>query len=534
MDLNILHQIDEDLESSEVSSLKFLCLDHIPKKKQQTIKDAKDLFLRLKDKGLMDSDDSFIIAELLYLIKRFKLLALLGKSKQEVEETLRTPGKSRICSYRKMLFELSEDVTDADLKDIKFFLIQKLPRCKLEDSATFLDVLIEMEKQDILGEDNLEVLEEICQKISKDLEENIEEFKRSKEEYITKLTGMPGAPLPLPGEAQLCSVACLRSECLNISGKTESQCSPGSVCKKEMYDMSHKPRGYCIIINNKHFKLARQREPPRILKDREGTDIDAEMYDMSHKPRGYCIIINNKHFKLARQREPPRILKDREGTDIDAESLQKVFKELHFEVIQHDDLNSSQLYEVMGVYQKKDHSNRDAFICCILSHGVKGAVEAVDGCPVPIRDLTSFFTSRKCPSLIGKPKIFFIQACQGSLMQKGAEIQADGENQYTQQYETDAEIMQPNTIPDDSDFLLGMATVEDYLSFRSVYQGSFYIQALCRNLGQGCRSLSSRNKDILTILTAVNREVSQGNYANAKQMPEPRYTLTKRLVFPIS
>ncbi|XP_066544407.1 caspase-8 [Amia ocellicauda] len=494
MDLNILHQIDEDLESSEVSSLKFLCLDHIPKKKQQTIKDAKDLFLRLKDKGLMDSDDSFIIAELLYLIKRFKLLALLGKSKQEVEETLKTPGKSRICSYRKMLFELSEDVTDADLKDIKFFLIQKLPRCKLEDSATFLDVLIEMEKQDILGEDNLEVLEEICQKISKDLEENIEEFKRSKE----------GESIGEPADMEAA---------FGDSGPPRTPQNPE--------DRSE--NGQSIANDDCGQTLSVDGRP--ITRDDE-----SEMYDMSHKPRGYCIIINNKHFKLARQREPPRILKDREGTDIDAESLQKVFKELHFEVIQHDDLNSSQLYEVMGVYQKRDHSNRDAFICCILSHGVKGAVEAVDGCPVPIRDLTSFFTSRKCPSLIGKPKIFFIQACQGSLMQKGAEIQADGENQYTQQYETDAEIMQPNTIPDDSDFLLGMATVEDYLSFRSVYQGSFYIQALCRNLGQGCR----RNKDILTILTAVNREVSQGNYANAKQMPEPRYTLTKRLVFPIS
>lgn len=53
----------------------------------------------------------------------------------------------------------------------------------------------------------------------------------------------------------------------------------------------------------------------------------------------------------------------------------------------------------------------------------------------------------------------------------------------------------------------------------------------------------SRGDDILTILTQVNRDVSQMDdryrdkksreYKQAKQMPEPKYTLTKRLVFTV-
>ncbi|KAJ3595158.1 hypothetical protein NHX12_004462 [Muraenolepis orangiensis] len=36
--------------------------------------------------------------------------------------------------------------------------------------------------------------------------------------------------------------------------------------------------------------------------------------------------------------------------------------------------------------------------------------------------------------------------------------------------------------------------------------------------------------DLLSTLTRVNREVSRGNYFMAKQMPQPMYTLTKKLV----
>lgn len=42
-----------------------------------------------------------------------------------------------------------------------------------------------------------------------------------------------------------------------------------------------------------------------------------------------------------------------------------------------------------------------------------------------------------------------------------------------------------------------------------------------------------RKEDILSILTKVNREVSLKRLRGRKQMPEPRYTLTKKLVLPM-
>lgn len=54
----------------------------------------------------------------------------------------------------------------------------------------------------------------------------------------------------------------------------------------------------------------------------------------------------------------------------------------------------------------------DAFILFIMSHGKRGRVYGVDGVSISIDEISAMFCGNNCPSLLGKPKIFFIQACQ--------------------------------------------------------------------------------------------------------------------------
>ncbi|MBN3270617.1 CASP8 protein, partial [Polyodon spathula] len=172
----------------------------------------------------------------------------------------------------------------------------------------------------------------------------------------------------------------------------------------------------------------------------------------------------------------------------------------------------------MERYRQQDHSNRDCFICCILSHGSKGAIASTDGRFFPIQKITSYFTGLKCPTLMKKPKVFFIQACQGVKCQQSVRVQGDcGGHEPEAELEPE-EDAGTDTIPNDSDFLLGMSTLENYVSFRNTSKGSSYIQALCKNLELLC----PRNCEILSILTTVNREVSEESHPGAKQMPEPR------------
>lgn len=61
----------------------------------------------------------------------------------------------------------------------------------------------------------------------------------------------------------------------------------------------------------------------------------------------------------------------------------------------------------------EDHSKYDCFVCCILSHGELDCVSGINGLTVKISKLMTNLQARSCPSLAGKPKLFFIQACQG-------------------------------------------------------------------------------------------------------------------------
>lgn len=175
MDPQIFHEIDENLTSGDVDQLKFLCLDFIPKRRLESVTDAKDLILRLDEQGLLE--DELLFPELLITIGRIDLLEILKKSKEEVERNLLQCDNSRkgVSAYRKMLLKISEDMTEENFRAAKFLL--DLPRAKLGRSTSFLDTLIEMEKQQRLGPDNLDELYRILEKCDKQLANMIERFR---------------------------------------------------------------------------------------------------------------------------------------------------------------------------------------------------------------------------------------------------------------------------------------------------------------------------------------------------------------------
>ncbi|XP_009980064.1 PREDICTED: caspase-8, partial [Tauraco erythrolophus] len=379
-----------------------------------------------------------------------------------------------------LLFQLSEDITEDELKSFKFLLGKELPKCRLNAKTTMLDVFIEMEKKGILGEDNLSVLKSLCAEINVSLLKKIEEYEINlfvEEEMLfpEEQRGSTGGP-----EAHA-----------RWPASSVAHDSPGSW--------------------------------------HESSQLEA--YKMTSQPRGVCLILNNHNFAKAREAVPePKKMKDRNGTDVDAAALRRIFSKLHFTIAEYRDLTAEEIRKTVNIYRCEDHTDKDCFVCCILSHGKKGIIYGVDGQEVPIQELTTAFTGQNCCSLAGKPKVFFVQACQGDACQKGVTIETDSGEQDSS-VETDARF-QLDCIPAEADFLLGMATLQDYVSYRSPRQGTWYIQALCQHLEYSC----PRGEDILTILTAVNQEVSRKSCKpnEDKQMPQPSFTLRKKLIFPVN
>ncbi|XP_015214949.2 caspase-8 [Lepisosteus oculatus] len=569
----MLLKIDQCLSREEAETMVFLCKDLL-EKDLSTITSASDLFTHLEQQGLLDSEDLFIVPELLFRTRHFSLLKKLKLTKTEVQDLL--PRKGKISNYRQLLYDLSENITSADLKSVKFLLQNTLPRCKLEDDTSILKLFLEMEKQDHLDKNNLETLEQVIQIISPNLIRKIAKYKTdielSREETgnstgsqkvvlrqrsmeihsCTQQAGVSGRSRPaslelgyeltkykIPSEETGSHNQAEQLSSLDFRGLSSVPSFTGSLESTDAHaeDLSSRMRRLSSSADS-GISLSSSVQNPRPsfasssvntnVESVPGDTVHLEVYEMNGEKRGYCLIINNYSFAESRNAtgHDQKPFFDRKGTMVDAKKLTEVFQWLGFVTECIDDCSQRKIVETLQRYQQRDHGAMDCFVCCILSHGLKGVVYGVDGRKILIKEMTRKFSGVMCPSLRGKPKLFFIQACQGTAEQLAAPIEADS---YDPDISTDAYVPK-NCIPDDSDFLIGMATVEDYASYRDKLQGTWYIQSLCENL----QLLVPRGEDLLSILTKVNMDVSKKSdkYGIKKQIPQPAYSLRKKLIFP--
>ncbi|CAG2254645.1 CASP8 [Mytilus edulis] len=154
----------------------------------------------------------------------------------------------------------------------------------------------------------------------------------------------------------------------------------------------------------------------------------------------------------------------------------------------------------------KDRRSRSVyvFVFFILSHGGPRMIYGVDGLPVQISKLTEEFTASSCKTLAGKPKVFFIQACQGKKRTAYSKasprclrvVRSDIVPMPPVQDEPLDDMMHPNP----SDFLLGFSTAPGYISYRDSRSGSFYIQSLCRQIQENVKGTCSLEFKLTYIL----------------------------------
>ncbi|KAJ8972474.1 hypothetical protein NQ314_000167 [Rhamnusium bicolor] len=232
----------------------------------------------------------------------------------------------------------------------------------------------------------------------------------------------------------------------------------------------------------------------------------ATHYKMDHRKRGLAFIFNHEVFECGG-------LKSRSGTNEDCKNLKECLMGLGFDVQVFKDLNYTDIeYHIKQV--------------AVLSHGEMGIVYAKDT-PYKPDYIWTVFTADKCPTLAGKPKIFFLQACQGDKLDGGINLRT----------ETDGEIHNTYRIPVQADFLIVYSTVKGYYSWRNTTKGSWFIQSLCEELKR-----KAHDHDLMTILTFVSQRVALDYESNVpdsitmhrqKQIPCVMSMLTRLIHFKI-
>jgi len=219
-------------------------------------------------------------------------------------------------------------------------------------------------------------------------------------------------------------------------------------------------------------------------------DINDEVehrYDMSSFPRGVCIIFNMHTFHASTDlQEYPRT-----GTHKDKQDVQDLFLRLGFVVYVFNNVTKDELITALRELSKI-HSALSCFTCFILSHGTDGHFFTSD----TLVKLTHTFTVLENPLWVGKPKLFFIQACQGDKYMDG--MQAEGLDQVDSPPDTPTVLL-----PTQSDFLFAYSTPSGYASWRNSKQGSWFVQDICKSFYK-----YSHRLDLLRILTRANDTVA--------------------------
>lgn len=271
------------------------------------------------------------------------------------------------------------------------------------------------------------------------------------------------------------------------------------------------------------LKEVYQRVPPAVTRK----ELLSDRYKMDYARRGKAVVINNKNFTAELEKKGYGV---RTGTDIDATKICSRLKMLGFEVERYHDASARQMRKVFQDAAMEDHTDADCFVGVILSHGETDVVYGTDG-PVELQDIFQHFKGHNCKTLVGKPKIFFIQACRGNQLDAGAALNVtDARSGY--EVDDGDEIR----IPNEADFLISYSTVPGYYSWRNSLNGSWYAQVLVDVLDQ-----YGTQMDLQKMLTQVNKLVAYGekfvsnttekSMHGMKQIPSFTSMLTKDLYF---
>ena len=178
-------------------------------------------------------------------------------------------------------------------------------------------------------------------------------------------------------------------------------------------------------------------------------------YEMnSDGNHGIALIMNNIEWQQDKKGKP--LLPNRDGAKQDGEALKISLEKIGYTVVLTKNLTgvgmTKELERVRDECISKGH---DSFICCILSHGGSHGIFGTDKNCIPVNDFSEILEPDKCPQLMHKPKIFFIQACRGT--EPSVPIDGAGDSK-----------MMPR-VPRGADFYLSYATDIGHVALRSRY-----------------------------------------------------------------
>lgn len=252
-----------------------------------------------------------------------------------------------------------------------------------------------------------------------------------------------------------------------------------------------------------------EREGWKVIKSTFWHADPIEDYKISSEERGTCLIINNVTFEND-------MFPKRKGSDMDAFRFKDIFKQLGFSVVSKRNLTSDKMKAVFKQVSARCINKHDSLIVILLSHGTESGIFGVDCLEVPMHDILTYFDNRNCKQMMGKPKVFIIQACRGHLADYGVRdtqaffSQPDSQSQpsqITQDISESSKIsrwfeVDKNYHPTRTDMVLCFSCHTGFVSTRNEEDGSWLGTSLAQHLQN-----EAWRKHLIEIFNMVSRDV---------------------------
>lgn len=173
------------------------------------------------------------------------------------------------------------------------------------------------------------------------------------------------------------------------------------------------------------------------------------------------------------------------------------------------------------------HRDCDSFVCVLVSRGDSQSMFGVDQTHAgfPLDQIRRMFMGDACPSLLGKPKLFFIQNYVVAEDQLEDLLEVDGPA--ANDLEPKARQPGPCTIHREADFLWSLCKADVSLLERPASSPSLYLQCLSQKLRK------ERRRPLLELHTELNNSMYDWNSrvsAKERYSISLQHTLRKKLI----
>uniref|UniRef100_A0A8C3WI15 CASP8 and FADD-like apoptosis regulator n=1 Tax=Catagonus wagneri TaxID=51154 RepID=A0A8C3WI15_9CETA len=478
MSAEVIHQVEEALDEDEKEMLLFLCRDIVADVVPLNVRDLLDI---LRERGKLSLVS---LAELLYRVRRFDLLKRILKTDRRTVEAHLLRHPHLISDYRVLLMEIGEGLDKSDVSSLIFLMRDHMGRSKMAKDKSFLDLVIELEKLNLVAPDHLDLLEKCLRNIHRiDLKTKIQKYKQSAQGAETNYVNALQASLP------------------NLSIKDPSY---------NLRLQNGRSKEQSLILG----QPAVQRGPVKTSIQESAAfllqHIPEERYKMQSQPLGICLII------------------DCVGNDADI--LRDTFTSLGYEVQYYLHLKVGDIIQTLHkVAHMPQHQDYDSFVCVLVSRGGSQSVFGVDQTHsgFPLGHIRRMFMADVCPNLLGKPKLFFIQiyvTSEGKL-EDSSFLDVDGPS--VKSVDSKARPPGPCTVHREADFFWSLCKADVSLLERPSSSSSLYLQCLSQKLGK------ERKLPLLELHVDLNSKVYDWN---SRVSAEERYyvwlqhTLRKKVI----